>query len=108
MTTIDIDIKMSHQHPHNGVRVRILQDPNQNNENEMISNYSPRMGRSSVKREKSTGELIKSPARKLKNPTHSFDLGDSFHHYDPEMFTITAYLPSEDMETEKQTRLKVR
>lgn len=107
MTTIDIDIKMSHQHPHNGVRVRILQDPNQNNENEMISNYSPRMGRSSVKREKSTGELIKSPARKLKNPTHSFDLGDSFHHYDPEMFTITAYLPSEDMETEKQTRLKI-
>lgn len=90
-------------------RVRIVRDETSEDADMMATTNSPRMSRSSAKklvnREKSAGDLMKSPAKRLKNQSNSIDVSEMF--YNGEQFTITAYLPNEEMDGEKQKRLKV-
>ena len=109
MTTIDIQVNMTSRNP-DSFRVRIVRDETSEDADLMTTTNSPRMSRSSAKklvnREKSAGDLIKSPAKRLKNQSNSIDVSEMF--YNSEQFTITAYLPNEEMDGEKQKRLKVR
>ncbi len=108
MTTIDIQVNMTSRNP-DSFRVRIVRDETSEDADMMATTNSPRMSRSSAKklvnREKSAGDLMKSPAKRLKNQSNSIDVSEMF--YNGEQFTITAYLPNEEMDGEKQKRLKV-
>ena len=109
MTTIDIQFKMTRSNPES-FRVRIVRD---GEDGEMLSANSPKMSRNSAtkmlkNREKSSlsSAELQSPVRRVKPPqSNSIDVSEMF--YSGDQFTITAYLPSEDMDGEKQTRLKV-
>ena len=103
MTTIELNVKMNLE-PHNKeVTLRIVGN---NDDGELLSSNSSRTAPKRVARERSAGDLTKSPARKLKNQPHSIDISEMF--YSGDQFTITAYLPNEEMDGEKQTRLKVQ
>ncbi len=110
MTTIDIQFKMTSRNP-DSFRVRIVRDA-EGEDGEIMSTNSPKMSRNVtskklLNRDKSANDMMKSPARRLKkdNPSSSIDVSEMF--YSADQFTITAYLPNEDMDGEKQTRLKV-
>ena len=98
-TTIELEFtNMSNQgQPPQAVRVVISQDGGQELHNSSGSKFSPR----ATRRTKVTRDTVKTSKKMT-----GFELNQEFSCYDPNMFTITAYLPNEGMEGEK--RLKVR
>lgn len=89
-------------------RVRIVRDETAEDGGggEVGSSRIPRnTAKKSVHRETSASEVAKSPAKRLKNQSHSIDVSEMF--YSGDQFTITAYLPIEDLNGDKQKRLKV-